>query len=79
MTRALFWAIFRAILFGVSALSVGLFCIWLQTVPRDPGGIVCRQSTPLTSFSAFLRGQQEIGCTHFDTAIIEAPLRLSRK
>lgn len=61
--------------------AVALMCVlaaltipWFLTAPRTPGGIVCQQSTPLTSFWAFLRAQREVGCAFEDAVVQEKPL-----
>lgn len=57
-------------------LCLGLALPWMISVPREPGGSICRQSSPLTSFWAFMRGQIEVGCESEFGPIIEKPLSL---
>jgi len=52
----------------------GFTVVWMMNAPRTPMGSVCRQSTPLTSLAASLRGQREAGCVSDDAPIILRPL-----
>jgi hypothetical protein len=59
---------------GVLLLGASLVLSWLLFAPRDWGGMICRDSTPMRSMLASLRGKRELGCVDRDGPILEAPL-----
>jgi hypothetical protein len=63
-----------SLLLGVLGFTISIVFLWILAAPRDPGGIVCRDSYPLRTFVTMLRGQEEIGCEHYDRPIQERPM-----
>jgi hypothetical protein len=62
------------ILFAVCMVSVSLWFGWALFAPREPGGMLCADASPLRSMWATVRGKTETGCAGRDKPIEEDEL-----